>query len=156
MNETTQIFTTSIDQAFIYQTSEELDTYNYVGNHGSYSGDGYVYEFRGRLDDLQSNLSKLHQLGWIDNRTQALIIQLNLYNPNSKLFTSITLLAEFLLTGGIETESRFEPFNFYLSFISTSQLICSILYIGFILYFMFNQIQSCFHLKLVYFQQFWS
>jgi hypothetical protein len=90
------------------------------------------------------------------NRTQAVIIQLTLYNPKSQLFISITLLAEFLLTGGIESKSRFESFNFYSSFTSLFQLICWIIYIRFILYFLFNAIQSLFDLKFDYFQQIWS
>ena len=68
-----------------------------------------IYEFRGRL-------FKLHQLKWIDNRTRAIIIQLNLYNPNVELFTSINFLIEFLSTGGINSQVRFEPMNFYGKF----------------------------------------
>jgi hypothetical protein len=113
INETIEEYSSSISKAFEYKSSDELDTYVYVGDHGSYSGNGYVYEFRGRLSDLQSNLSQLHQLGWIDNQTRAVIIQLSLYNPNVELFTSVTLLTEFLSTGGIYPEARFEPFNFY-------------------------------------------
>ncbi|CAF4334284.1 unnamed protein product, partial [Adineta steineri] len=70
-------------------------------------------EFRGRLVDLQSNLSTLHQLGWIDDKTRAVIIQLTLYNPNVQLFTSVTFLAEFLSSSGVYPTAHFEPFNFY-------------------------------------------
>jgi len=112
INQTTQISNSSIDQAFQYQSGEELDTYIYVGNLATYNSGGYVYNFIGRLSDLQNNLSRLHQFGWIDSQTRAVIIQLSLYNPNSQLFTSVTLLTEFLSTGGIETESRFEPISF--------------------------------------------
>jgi hypothetical protein len=115
-NQTTQIYNSAINQAFQYQSSDELDTYTYVGDHGSYEGGGYVYEFRGRLIDLQSNLSELHQLGWIDNQTRAVIIQLTLYNPNSELFTSATFLTEFLSTGGLISQSRFEPISFQSEF----------------------------------------
>ena len=77
-----------------------------------YGSGGYVYEFRGRLIDLQSNLSQLHELEWIDSQTRAVIIQFNLYNPNVELFTSITLLTEFLSTSGLYPQSHFEPFSF--------------------------------------------
>ncbi len=50
-------------------------------------------------------------------KTRAIIIQLSLYNPNIQLFTSVTLLSEFLSTGGIYSQSRFEPMNFYAKFI---------------------------------------
>jgi hypothetical protein len=112
INGTTQIYSSSIYQAFEYKTSNQLDTLVYVGDHGKYSGGGYVYEYHGRLSDLQSNLSQLHQLEWIDNQTRAVIIQISLYNPNSQLFTSVILLTEFLSTGGLTSQSRFEPFHF--------------------------------------------
>ncbi len=107
-NETTEIYSSSISQAFEYQSSTELDTYDY----GSYSGNGYVYEFRGRLNEIENNVSQLHQLEWIDNYTRAVIIQLSLYNPNVELFISMTFLTEFLSTGEVYPTSHFEPFKF--------------------------------------------
>ncbi|CAF4192320.1 unnamed protein product, partial [Adineta steineri] len=82
LNETKETYSSSVSQSFQYKSSKDLDTYTYVGDYGVYEGGGYVYEFRGRLVDLQSNLSTLHQLGWIDDKTRAVIIQLTLYNPN--------------------------------------------------------------------------
>ncbi|CAF4162103.1 unnamed protein product, partial [Adineta steineri] len=148
-------YSSSILKAFQYQSSKELDTYAYVGDYGTYSGDGYVYEFRGRLSDIKSNLSKLHQLQWIDSKTRAVIIQLTLYNPNVALFTSVTFLFEFLSASGIHSSARFEPFNFYV-FTSLTQLICTIIYICFIIYFLIIEIKLLMKLKLKYFYEFWS
>ena len=113
INETSEDFHSTIRQAFRYQSSENLGTSFYVGSHGLYSGNGYVYEFRGRLNDLRSNLSQLHQLQWIDQRTRAVIIQFTLYNPNVNLFTSVTILTEFLSTTAIYLSARFESIDFY-------------------------------------------
>jgi polycystin 1L2 len=113
MNQTKEKYNSVIYRSFEYQSSEQLDTYVYIGDHGSYSGNGYVYEFRGHLSELRNHLSELHKLGWIDNKTRAVFIQLTLYNPNVQLLTSVTFLTEFLSTGGIYPQSRFEPFNFY-------------------------------------------
>ena len=112
INQTTQVSNSSINRAFMYQTGDNLDTYIYVGDQGTYSSGGYIYEYRGRLSDLQSNLSELHRLNWIDSQTRAILIQLNLYNPNVALFTSVILLVEFLSTGGLIPQSRFEPLSF--------------------------------------------
>ena len=111
-NLTSQSSNVSIDRAFQYQTSDQLDSDLIVGNHHTYSAGGYVYDFRGRLSDLQSNLSQLHQLSWIDDQTRAVLVQLTLYNPNVQLFTSVKLLAEFLPTGGVVTQSSFRPISF--------------------------------------------
>ncbi|CAF3781572.1 unnamed protein product [Rotaria sp. Silwood1] len=91
----------------------------------------YVYEFRGRLNYLRNNLLQFHQLNWIDSQTRAIIIQFTLYNSNSQLFISINLLTEFLSTGGIKSQSRFEPISF-------------------------QEIQSLIKLKIVYFRNVWS
>ncbi|CAF1041705.1 unnamed protein product [Adineta steineri] len=154
-NATTEEFSSSVIKAFNYSTSDELDTYTYVGEFGTYRGGGYVYEFRGRLSDMKTNLSKLHQLEWIDEKTRAIFIQLTLYNPSVQLLTAVTLLAEFLPTGGVYTTSRFEPINFY-TFTSILQLVCTIFYIFFIIYFMIIEIRLLFELRLKYFRQYWS
>ena len=143
-NETSSVFNSSIDQAFQYRQDDELDLV------------GYVYEFRGRLIDLRNNFSKLHQLGWIDNRTHTLKIQLNLYNPNAQLFTVVTLSAEVLLSSGMETYMDFQPFQLSSAFTSIFQVICSIIYLGLIVYFIVIHIQLFFHWKSAYFKQFWS
>ncbi|CAF4995942.1 unnamed protein product, partial [Rotaria sp. Silwood1] len=148
-------YSSSILKAFKYTTSNKLDTYITIGQHGTYSGGGYVYEFRGRLSDLKSNLSKLHQLEWIDDKTRAIFIQLILYNPNVQLFTSVTFLIEFLSTGSISPTARFEPLNFYM-FTSVLQLVCTICYMFFIIYFIIIEIRLLFELKLNYFHQFRS
>ena len=103
-----QISNSSIDRAYAYQS----DGYIYIGKHQTYNSGGYIYQFRGRLNALQSNLSELYHLRWIDSQTRAVIIELTLYNANSQLFTSVILLTEFLPTGGVETQSRFEPISF--------------------------------------------
>ena len=105
VNQTMQISNQSIARAFQYQSTDRLQ--------------GYVYEFRGRLEYLKSNLTELRRLNWIDSQTRIMIIQLNLYNPNSQLFTAIVLRANFLPTGGIKTQSQFQPISF------TSKLIFS-------------------------------
>jgi hypothetical protein len=112
-HQTTEKSHSIIHRSFEYQSSKELDTYVYIGEHQTYRGGGYVYEFRGHLSEVRNNLSELHRFGWIDNKTRAIILELTLYNPNVQLFTSVTFLSEFLSTGGISPQSRFEPINFY-------------------------------------------
>ncbi|CAF1417653.1 unnamed protein product [Adineta ricciae] len=41
-------------------------------------GDGYVYEFRGRFSDLQTNLSRLHRLQWVDSLH--FVVSTDMYN----------------------------------------------------------------------------
>ena len=129
LNETTnQTYSSSIVKAFQYRSSDTLDTYPYIGEYATYAGGGYVYEFRGSLVDMQTNLSRLHELQWIDVKTRAVLIQMTLYNPNVKLLTSVTMLTEFLSTGGLFPSARFEPINFYSKFTRNSLSSHSLLY----------------------------
>jgi hypothetical protein len=111
LNQTIQIYTSSIEQAFQYQTGNQLNTSVYMGEYATYDSGGYVYAYHGRLSDLQTNISELHQLGWIDRQTRAVFIQISLYNPNAQLYTSVILLVEFLSTGGVFPQSHFQPFT---------------------------------------------
>jgi hypothetical protein len=48
-------YSQSIQNAFIYQPGDRTDFYKYSGIENSYDDSGYVYEFRGRLDEMKSN-----------------------------------------------------------------------------------------------------
>jgi hypothetical protein len=109
----TQTNQSSVERAFAYRAADTLDSYGMLGDHGSYPSSGYIYEFRGRLNEIRENLSVLHQSQWIDQATRAVILQLNLYNPNAQLFTSVVILAEFLNTGSVHSTMRIEPIHVY-------------------------------------------
>lgn len=102
---------TSIQNAFMYNASSQLDTYSYTGDHATYGGGGYVYEFRGTMNEMLGNVSLLQNLSWIDIQTRAVIIQMSLYNPNINLFIFVTILAEFLPSGGVYPSARIEPLS---------------------------------------------
>lgn len=173
LGNTTSLTNSSIDHAFQYQSSEEFNADVYVGNHGTYNPGGYVYEYRGDVDDIHQNLSSLHDYGWIDNQTRAVIIELSLYNPNVQLFTSAMLLVEFLSTGGLDRTTRFQPFDLAgrrissdidsslsistsLVFQSNFQLICFTLYMIFVIYLIFEELGLFLQMKWKYFRRFWS
>jgi polycystin 1L2 len=95
----------------MYNKSISLDTYSYTGEQATYDGGGYIYQFRGAMNDMISNVSLLRELSWLDLQTRAVIIQMSLYNPNVNLFIFVTILAEFLPTGGVHPSARIEPLS---------------------------------------------
>ncbi|CAF4044663.1 unnamed protein product, partial [Rotaria sp. Silwood2] len=151
-------YSLSIIKAFLYNKSQSLDTYPYVGEHATYHGGGYVYEFRGKMHEMLANISLLQKLSWIDMQTRAVIIQMSLYNPNVNLFISVTILAEFLPTGGIYPSARVEPISLLndLQGFALFKLICAILYMIFIIYYMQREARSLFNHRMQYFRDFWS
>lgn len=88
-----------------------MDSYVYMGEHATYGGGGYIFEFRGKRAEILGNISMLHKLSWLDMQTRAVIIQMSLYNPNANLFVFVTLLAEFIPTGQIYPSIRVEPIS---------------------------------------------
>jgi hypothetical protein len=104
-------YSSSINQAFMYNESDSLGTYSYTGEFSTYGGGGYVYQFRGKLSEMIANVSLLQDLSWIDMQTRAVIIQLSLYNPNVNLFSFVTILAEFVSTSGVYPSARVEPLS---------------------------------------------
>lgn len=109
-NKSVKEYSSTIRRSFEYQSNSDVSIS--IGSHGTYDGGGYVYEFRGRLVDIRSNLSMLHELAWIDHRTRANIIEMTLYNPNVRLYTSVILMTEFLSNGGVYPQIRIEPLYF--------------------------------------------
>ena len=152
-------FTSTISNAFAYQSSKELDSWTYIGTHATYEGSGFVYEFRGRLTDIRENLTLLRQLSWIDQQTRAILIQFSLYNPNTEQFTAVTLAAEFLANGGVFGHGRFEPFAFhskYFGFSSVFHYACAVLYLSLVVYLTVVEISEVVQMKRAYFRLFWS
>ena len=168
----TKNYSSSIAQAFLHQTSAQLDTYPYIGELQTYGSGGYVYEFRGSLFKLRNELDQLHELQWIDSQTRAVLIQLNLFNPNIGIFTSVAILIEILPSSGVYPSARFEPLDLYgkfpknskpsfhmpcsLVFHSTFHIICVAIYFVFIVYFMIMEVRSMIRLKKFYFRHAWS
>lgn len=104
-------YSTTISNAFVFRESDTLDTYTYVGEHATYGAGGYVFEFRGKMSQMLSNISALRQLSWLDMQTRAVIIQMSLYNPNVNLFVFVTILVEFIPTGALYPSARVEPIS---------------------------------------------
>ena len=146
----------TIANAFIYRTSRELDSYVYVGDHETYGSGGYVYEFRGDRENFLEDMIILRQLSWIDDRSRAVMIQLNLYNPNIDIYTSVTLLAEMTNIGEVFPRASIEPMQMYTEFNSFSSifyLIIALIYMGFISSMTVIQIISIIRLKKRYFRR---
>ncbi|CAF1084827.1 unnamed protein product [Adineta steineri] len=148
-------YSSTVNQAYIYKTSEQLDTYVYVGELATYRSGGYVYEFRGALSELRNDLFQLHELGWIDVQTRAILIQLNLYNPVEPLLTSVTIVFELLSSSGGVPSAQFQPLNLYI-FKTVFQIVCICIYFIFIIYLMISHIITLIRNKKLYFRQVWS
>jgi polycystin 1L2 len=113
---------------------------------------------RGQLNFIQGNLSVLQQMNWVDSQTRAIFVEFSVYNPNVNLVMVSTILIEFLSSGSILTSARFDPINLFNETGSISfKTICEIVFIAFILYFLYNQINEAINRDLKeYLNDFWT
>ncbi|XP_072454221.1 polycystin-1-like protein 1 [Notamacropus eugenii] len=87
-----------------------------------------------------SVLINLRNSGWINKSTKEISMHFSLYNPPTKLFSSVSLLAEVLPTGDFITSSLVESFSIYHSH---SARTYSIMFSE-LVFLVFNLIHLCF------------
>lgn len=63
--------------------------------------------------EAHAALTALRASRWIDHSTRAVSVHFTLYNPPTRLFTSVTLGAEFLSTRGLVSSSLIESFSIF-------------------------------------------
>jgi polycystin 1L2 len=144
--------------AFQYRTATDLDGYPLIGLYNTYWGGGYVYEMRGQKSYLVGNLTLLQKNGWIDRQTRAVIVEFTVYNPNINMFAVAEIIFEFLPSGTILKSARFDPIsllNHYTGF-ALFTLVCDIIYVIFIIYFMVTEIRAVIKNGAKYLLEFWS
>ncbi|RNA30894.1 polycystic kidney disease 1-like 2 [Brachionus plicatilis] len=149
-----------LEDSFGYKSSDQLESYPYLGILTNFYGGGYVYNVNTShsMHSINSDLSRLEELGWIDAQTRGVLVEFSLYNVNLNLFSYCTILFEFLPTGTILNSARFEPVVLYnrdksMFYFTT---VFNLLYIAFICFFMVKEIRSAIKNGLVYFKQLWN
>mmetsp|Transcript_114344 Transcript_114344/g.328487 ORF Transcript_114344/g.328487 Transcript_114344/m.328487 type:complete len:826 (+) Transcript_114344:152-2629(+) len=78
--------------------TEQGDT---AGFHGTYPGSGFVLDLPLNLTGAQTRLKELEDWAWLDQRTRAVIIEVNTLNPNVNIFVNTKFVFEFPATGGV-------------------------------------------------------
>lgn len=97
-----------VKSPWIYQNSFELANAPYVGTISTYKGGGYVAQFKLNVDRTKEMIADLRKNIWIDIHTRGLFLEFTVYNPNVNLFGSMTMLVEFMQSGGAVTRTEFK------------------------------------------------
>jgi hypothetical protein len=84
-----------------------------TGIHNTYGGGGYIAEFIVNYNISKQIIDDLYTYIWIDRKTRAVFTEFTLYNVDNNVFIYVSLLCEFLETGGILTSSTIKPFRPY-------------------------------------------
>ena len=96
--------------------------------------------------------------GWIDELTRAVFIEFTLYNANVNLFSTVTMIVEYLATGSAVTYSSISVCSLYnyLGSFGIIVLIFQIIYVIFIIYFIICEIMKIKAEKCGYLKKFWN
>ena len=84
-----------------------------TGIHNIYGGGGYIAEFIVNYNISKQIIDDLYTYIWIDRKTRAVFTEFTLYNVNNNVFIYVSLLCEFVETGGILTSSSIKPLRPY-------------------------------------------
>jgi polycystin 1L2 len=141
-------------KSFQHMSASSLDNYPYMTDFNTYLGDGYVFNLTGSLNELQSNLTLLQKLNWIDRQTRAVFIQFLLFNPNINMFAYLNILFELLPSGNMINSIQINTIQLFAKSKTTSILL--IVYFVLICLMLIKEIPLMNKMKLKYFCQFWK
>jgi polycystin 1L2 len=141
-------------KSFQHMSASSLDNYPYMTDFNTYLGDGYVFNLTGSLNELQSNLTLLQKLNWIDRQTRAVFIQFLLFNPNINMFAYLNILFELLPSGNMINSIQINTIQLFAKSKTTSILL--IVYFVLICLMLIKEIPLMNKMKLKYLCQFWK
>ncbi|XP_078594331.1 polycystin-1-like protein 2 [Branchiostoma floridae x Branchiostoma japonicum] len=145
----------SMASAWVYTSGSSLA---YSGQVDTYTDGAYMFEVGN--DPRQSVLAMRHlqENGWLDDFTEAVVVEINAYNANANLFAVITLLVEFVAGRGAKTSQRIHMFKLY-SYVGTSGQLNIAFQIIFVILFvlsLFREGKKMVHQKRGYFCRPWN
>ena len=141
-------------KSFQHMSASSLDNYPYMTDLNTYLGDGYVFNLTGSLNELQSNLTLLQKLNWIDKQTRAIFIQFLLFNPNINMFAYLNILFEILPSGNMINSIQIDTIQLFSNTKSTSILL--IVYLILICLMLIKEMPIMNKMKWKYLIQFWK
>ncbi|CAF0709342.1 unnamed protein product [Brachionus calyciflorus] len=144
--------------AWCYQSTLQTKSTPILGRFTTYKGGGYAVSLGRTLERTTKLLSDLKKEKWIDELTRAVFMEFSVYNPNVNLFSSGTLIVEYLSTGAAATYQAISVFSLYsyLGSFGIIVLIFEIIFIIYIVYFIVIEILKLKKQKCQYFKQFWN
>ncbi|GFR73048.1 LOW QUALITY PROTEIN: polycystic kidney disease protein 1-like 1 [Elysia marginata] len=114
------------------------------GRSSWYDDSGYVIKLDKSMKTAAHQLEKLEERSWISSDTQAVIVEMALYNAPTNLFSSVTLLMEIdLPLGKIYTSDYVMSTRLfrYITFFDSVILACELLFVVVTLWMIFQEMQ---------------
>uniref|UniRef100_A0A8C9TI26 Polycystic kidney disease 1a n=1 Tax=Scleropages formosus TaxID=113540 RepID=A0A8C9TI26_SCLFO len=127
------------------------------GKASTYSSGGYVQVLHTSLEESRAVVRHLQDHQWLDSLSQALFVELSLYNTNTDLLAVVTFLLEFPGPRGALSSLDVKTCRLQrLSAGLTLQLLLTIFLLAFVLYFCARKSASIYREGRSYFLQPWN
>ncbi|XP_078597277.1 polycystin family receptor for egg jelly-like [Branchiostoma floridae x Branchiostoma japonicum] len=123
-----------------------------------YWGDGFGLHLGKFADEMRSILADLKANRWIDKRTRVIFLEAILYNKNTDLFTSLTVVFEFSETTGVFSRHHVQTFRLHQrpGTIGYIYVLLEIIYVIVLLYSLWREAKTVRAAGLAYLTAPWN
>ncbi|XP_019631004.1 PREDICTED: polycystic kidney disease protein 1-like 2 [Branchiostoma belcheri] len=154
-NVTNSSFTASVASAWVFTPGT---SFPYGGQVDAYTDGAYMFEIGNDPRQAVLTMKHLQEHGWLDDFTEAVIVEINAYNANADLFAVIDLKVEFQAGRAATTTIDIHIFKLY-SYLGTAGQLTIAFQIIFAILFAFSLLREGKKLvkqKRKYFSQPWN
>ncbi|XP_022800667.1 polycystic kidney disease 2-like 2 protein [Stylophora pistillata] len=140
-----------------YSTAEQTKSLPFWGKlYPLYSQGGYLAELGYDRNSATKVISDLNRLNWFDKYTSAVLIEFTVFNSRVSLFSAVRITVEFSPSGYVASDHVIHPLHVYNTGAgySAAHLVCQILFILFIVYFVFKETKEMIQQPKHYFRRF--
>lgn len=150
--------TSCLKSSWCYQNTLKTKSVPLTGLFTTYKGGGYVAPLSRTLNKSIELIEELKINGWLDQQTRAIFLEFTVYNPNVNLFASATFIIEYLSIGSAITYYTLSVFRLYnyVGSIAVLLITAQIVFILFIVFFTFREINKLRKQGKAYFGQLWN
>jgi len=100
-----------LKEHYEWQEANVTEQRPFPGKYAVYPGDGFVLDLALNKSGAVTRFHELQAWNWIDERTRAVIIEMNTLNPNVNSFVHSRILFEFPAAGGVFIRQEAFPFR---------------------------------------------
>jgi hypothetical protein len=150
--------TNCLKSSWCYQNTLKTKSAPLTGMFTTYKGGGYVVSLGRTLNNSIELIKDLKNYGWLDQQTRAVFLEFTVYNSNVNLFSSATFIIEYLSIGSAITYYTLSVFRLYnyVGSVAVLLITAQIVFILFIVYFTFREVNKLRKQGKAYFGQLWN
>ena len=140
-----------------YSAAEQTQSLPMWGRSSSiYGQGGYLAELGYEKNSATKVISELNQFNWLDRFTSAVMVEFTVFNSRVSLFSAIWIPVEFSPSGHVVSSHVIRTVHVYNvgAGYSAALLVCQIMLVLFIIYFIYKETKEMIQRRKLYFLQF--